>query len=54
MLKPAQVEDRYGIKGRHAIIGFGNYTADPRQLAAGYLNVAIGRGALLTALSTSG
>lgn len=45
LLKPAAVLDRYGIKGRHAIIGFGNYSADPRQLAAGYLNVAIGRGA---------
>ncbi len=45
LLKPAAVLDRYGIKGRHAIIGFGNYSADTRQLAAGYLNVAIGRGA---------
>ncbi|OHD08871.1 NAD(P)/FAD-dependent oxidoreductase [Sphingopyxis sp. RIFCSPHIGHO2_12_FULL_65_19] len=47
LLKPAQVEDRYGIKGRHAIIGYGNYSADPRRLAAGYLNVAISRGARL-------
>ena len=45
LLKPAAVLDRYGIKGRHAIIGFGNYSADPRQLAAGYLHVAIGHGA---------
>ena len=49
MLNPAQVEDRYGIKGRHAIIGYGNYSADPRRLAAGYLNVAISRGARLYA-----
>ncbi|MBE1529579.1 glycine/D-amino acid oxidase-like deaminating enzyme [Sphingopyxis sp. OAS728] len=49
LLKPAQVEDRYGIKGRHAIIGYGNYSADPRRLAAGYLNVAISRGARLYA-----
>ncbi|WP_447929666.1 NAD(P)/FAD-dependent oxidoreductase [Sphingopyxis fribergensis] len=49
LLKPAQVEDRYGIKGRHAIIGYGNYSADPRRLAAGYLKVAISRGARLYA-----
>ena len=49
LLKPAQVEDRYGIKGRHAIIGYGNYSADPRRLAAGYLNVAISCGARLYA-----
>lgn len=49
LLKPAAVKARYGIAGRHAIIGFGNYSADPRQLAAGYLNVAIERGARLYA-----
>lgn len=49
LLKPAAVKDRYGISGRHAIIGFGNYSADPRRLAAGYLNVAIERGARLYA-----
>ncbi|APR53860.1 NAD(P)/FAD-dependent oxidoreductase [Sphingomonas koreensis] len=49
LLKPAQVEDRYGIKGRHAIIGYGNYSVDPRRLTAGYLNVAISRGARLYA-----
>jgi len=49
LLKPAAVHDRFGISGRHAIIGFGNYSADPRKLAAGYLNVAIGRGARLYA-----
>lgn len=49
LLKPAAVLERYGIKGRHAIIGYGNYSADPRRLAAGYLNVAISRGARLYA-----
>lgn len=49
LLKPAEVERRYGIRRRHAIISFANYTADPRRLAAGYLNVAIGRGARLFA-----
>lgn len=47
LLKPAAVSERFGISGRHAIVGFGNYSADPRKLAAGYLNVAIGRGARL-------
>lgn len=47
LLKPAAVLDRYGIKGRHALLGFGNYSADPRRLTAGYLNVALTRGARL-------
>lgn len=47
LLKPAAVQDRYGIKGRHALIGFGNYSADPRRLTAAYLNVALARGARL-------
>ncbi|MGQ2933577.1 MAG: NAD(P)/FAD-dependent oxidoreductase [Sphingopyxis sp.] len=47
LLKPAAVQERYGIKGRHALIGFGNYSADPRRLTAGYLNVALARGARL-------
>lgn len=49
LLKPAAVQERYGIKGRHALIGFGNYSADPRRLTAGYLNIALGRGARLYA-----
>ena len=47
LLKPAAVKERYGIAGRHALIGFGNYSADPRRLTAGYLNVALARGARL-------
>lgn len=47
LLKPAAVQERYGIKGRHALIGFGNYSADPRRLTIGYLNVALARGARL-------
>ena len=31
---PAEVERRYGISRRHAIVGYGNYSADPRRLAA--------------------
>ena len=46
-LKPAAVLENYGIKGRSAIVGRDNFMADPRLLAAGYLNAAIGRGARL-------
>lgn len=46
-LKPAAVLDQYGIKGRSAIVGRDNYMADPRLLAAGYLNAAIAKGAKL-------
>ncbi|WP_324739964.1 FAD-binding oxidoreductase [Tsuneonella sp. CC-YZS046] len=49
LIPPAVVKERYGIGGRHAIIGFGNYSADPRKLAAGYLNIALARGARLYA-----
>jgi len=49
LLGPKAVEDRYGIRDRHAIVGYGNYSADPRKLAAGYLNAAITRGARLYA-----
>ena len=45
LLTPKETNDRYGIRGRHAIIGYGNYTADPVRLAAGFLNVAATRGA---------
>ena len=48
-LKPAEVLQQYGIKGRSAIVGRDNYMADPRLLAAGYLNAAIARGARLYA-----
>ena len=46
-LKPAEVLEQYGIRGRSAIVGRDNYMADPRLLAAGYLNAAIARGARL-------
>jgi glycine/D-amino acid oxidase-like deaminating enzyme len=47
LLKPAEMKARYGIAGRHAIVGYGNYSADPRLLATGYLNAAIAKGARL-------
>ncbi len=48
-LKPVAVQEQYGVKNRAAIIGRDNYMADPRLLAAGYLNAAIKRGAKLYA-----
>ena len=57
-----QVRQRFGIKKRSAIMGYDNMSADPRRLAAGYLRVAMKRGAKLfspfeiegVATSTSG
>lgn len=47
LLKPAALADRFGIAGRHAIVSHGNYVADPRRLAVGFLNAAINQGARL-------
>lgn len=49
LIGPAEVERRYGIRRRHAIVGFGNYSADPRRMAASYLKVAQERGARIYA-----
>ena len=43
------VETRYGIRRRSALLGYGNLSADPRRLAAGFLRAALGRGARLYA-----
>lgn len=40
LIGPAETERRYGIPRRHAIIGHGNYIADPRRLTIEYLRVA--------------
>lgn len=48
-LKPVAVVADYGIKGRSAIVGRDNYMADPRLLAAGYINAACASGAKLYA-----
>lgn len=45
LIGPSEVEARYGIARRHAIIGFGNYSADPLRMAAAYLKTAQARGA---------
>lgn len=31
LIGPTEVCHRYGISGRHAIVGYGNYSADPRD-----------------------
>jgi glycine/D-amino acid oxidase-like deaminating enzyme len=49
LIGPAEVDRRYGIRRRHGIVGFGNYSADPRQMAAAYLRTAQTRGARLYA-----
>lgn len=49
LIGPAEVERRYSIRRRHAIVGFGNYSADPRAMAAAYLGVAASRGAQIIA-----
>ncbi len=48
-LKPGEVAERHGLSPRAAILGFDNLAADPRRLAAGFLNAALGRGASLHA-----
>ncbi|WP_337180286.1 FAD-binding oxidoreductase [Sphingopyxis granuli] len=45
LIGPAAVLERYGIRNRHAIVGFDNYSADPRRMAAAYLHIAQARGA---------
>lgn len=43
------LETRFGIERDAALMSFGNIEANPRKLALGYLNAAIGRGARLFA-----
>jgi len=47
MLSRRQVKQRYGIVRRAALLSFGNISADPRRLAAGYLQRAMDNGATL-------
>lgn len=48
-LRAHEVEARYGIRRRAALMGYDNMSADPRRLAAGFLNAALARGARLCA-----
>ncbi len=43
------VQDRFGIRGRAALLDYDNFNADPRRLAAGFLNAALARGAQMRA-----
>ena len=43
------VQTRFGIRRRSALLGYGNLSADPRRLAAGFLRAALSRGARLYA-----
>ncbi|MEO8307593.1 MAG: FAD-binding oxidoreductase [Pseudomonadota bacterium] len=47
MLSRRQVANRYGIVRRCGLLGFGNASAEPRLLAAGFLRYAIDGGATL-------
>lgn len=44
-----EVEARTGIRRRAALMGYDNMSADPRRLAAGFLNASLQRGARLYA-----
>jgi glycine/D-amino acid oxidase-like deaminating enzyme len=46
-LSQRQVAARYGIARRCGLLGFGNQSAEPRRLAAGFLRAALDRGATL-------
>lgn len=46
-LKPIELAERFGIKGRSALLNHGNLALDPRKLTAGLLLKSVGRGARL-------
>jgi glycine/D-amino acid oxidase-like deaminating enzyme len=39
-----EVQERFGIRGRSALLSYDNFAADPRRLAAGFLGAAVARG----------
>jgi glycine/D-amino acid oxidase-like deaminating enzyme len=45
LLGRSELLARYGIRRSAGLLGFGDFVADPRKLAAGYLRVAVARGA---------
>jgi glycine/D-amino acid oxidase-like deaminating enzyme len=49
LLSRADLRVRYGLRRSAGLLGFGDFVADPRQLAAGYLRVAAERGAQIHA-----
>lgn len=44
-LEPREVQARFGIRGRSALLSYDNFAADPRRLATGFLLAAMARGA---------
>jgi len=48
-LTPSELEQRFGIVGRSALLGYGNLALDPRKLTAGMLLAAADHGARLYA-----
>ncbi|TAJ81466.1 MAG: FAD-binding oxidoreductase [Reyranella sp.] len=48
-LTPSAVKETYGIGRRAGLFGYGNLSADPRRLAAGFLGAALARGARIYA-----
>lgn len=49
LLGRSELLARYGIRRSAGLLGFGDFVADPRKLAAGYLRVAVARGARVVA-----
>lgn len=44
-LEPREVRERFGIRGRSALLSYDNFAADPRRLASGFLQASVARGA---------
>ncbi len=42
-LKPIELAERFGVKGRSALLNYGNLALDPRKLTAGLLNKVLER-----------
>ena len=49
LLPRRELKERFGIRRSAALLAYDDVALDPRRLTAGYLNVAIGRGARLFA-----
>lgn len=49
LLEKREVLERFGVRGRSALLTCDNFAADPRRLASGFLRAALARGARLYA-----
>ncbi len=43
-LEQREVRERFGVRGRSALLSYDNFAADPRRLASGFLRAAVARG----------